>query len=154
MLTGHGDESKALNDRLHARTLDAHEHASAEAARIPLRVFVVLGVGADLHGRHDRSYVGKLIGLAGGTRTRLRSRDAYGAYSAEALVAVQPDVLVADPTRAVAIRPRPAALERACAPSASIASHIFRTRRFSNVPVPRYNDGLAWLIATLNATRV
>jgi iron complex transport system substrate-binding protein len=149
MLTGHGDESKALNDRLHARTLALLRTVHKRAQ--PLRVFVVLGTGP-IYTVGASSYVGKLISLAGGT-VAANIREPYGSYSAEALVAVQPDVLVADPTvqlqsvldrppwnalravreHRVAYLPDPAILER---------------------PGPRYNDGLAWLIATLNATRV
>jgi iron complex transport system substrate-binding protein len=149
MLSGHGAESRALTDRLHARTL-ALMRTVRKRAR-PLRVFVVLGTGP-IFTVGDSSYVGKLIALAGGANAA-RIRDAYGSYSAEALVAMQPDVLVADPTvqlqsvldrppwnalravreHRVAYLPDPAILER---------------------PGPRYNDGLAWLIATLNATRV
>ena len=115
----------------------------------PPRVFVVLGI-APIYTVGERSFVGKLITLAGGVNAA-QIPDAYGAYSAEALVAVQPDVLVADPTvqlqsvldrppwnalravreHRVAYLPDPAILER---------------------PGPRYNDGLAWLIAILNAT--
>jgi ABC-type Fe3+-hydroxamate transport system substrate-binding protein len=100
----------------------------------------------------DGSYIAKLIELAGG-RNAARLPAAYGSYSAEALLAVQPDVLVVDSTvqlqsvldrppwnalRAVrehriAYLPDPAILER---------------------PGPRYNDGLAWLIGILNTSHV
>jgi ABC-type Fe3+-hydroxamate transport system substrate-binding protein len=119
-------------------------------ARRP-KVFVVLGTGP-IFTVGAASYVGKLISLAGGVNAA-QIGAAYGAYSAEALVALQPDVLVADSTvqlqsvldrppwnalravrrHRVAYLPDPAILER---------------------PGPRYNDGLAWLIALLNATHV
>jgi iron complex transport system substrate-binding protein len=149
LLTGRADEAHALSDRLRARTT-ALMRTVPKRARTP-RVFVVLGVGP-IFTVGDASYVGKLITLAGGVNAA-RIHDAYGAYSAEALLAMQPDVLVADPTvqlqsvldrppwnalRAVrehriAYLPDPAILER---------------------PGPRYNDGLAWLIGILNTTHV
>jgi iron complex transport system substrate-binding protein len=147
LLTGRLDDARALSDRLRARTT-ALMRTVHKRARRP-RVFVVLGVGP-IYTVGSSSYIGKLISLAGGENAA-QMDDAYGAYSAEALVALQPDVLVADPTvrlqsvldrppwnalsavreRRVAYLPDPAILER---------------------PGPRYNDGLAWLIATLNAT--
>jgi iron complex transport system substrate-binding protein len=149
LLTGRFDAARALDDRLRARTTALMRTVRARAARP--RVFVVLGV-APIYTVGDASYVGKLIQLAGGANAAQIS-SAYGSYSAEALLAAQPDVLVADPTvqlqsvldrppwnalRAVrehriAYLPDPAILER---------------------PGPRYNDGLAWLIAILNATHV
>jgi iron complex transport system substrate-binding protein len=149
MLTARVDAARALNDRLRARTL-ALMHDVHRRARPP-RVFVVLGIGP-IYTVGDASYIGKLIRLAGGVDAAQIDAP-YGAFSAEALVAAQPDVIVADPTvqlpsvldrppwnalRAVragriAYLPDPAILER---------------------PGPRYNDGLAWLIATLNAARV
>jgi cobalamin transport system substrate-binding protein len=149
LLSGHDEEGRALTDRLRARTLELMRTVRKRAR--PLRVFVVLGTGP-IFTAGDSSYVGKLIALAGGANAAL-IHDAYGAYSAEALVAVQPDVLVADSTvqlqsvldrppwnalravreHRVAYLPDPAILER---------------------PGPRYNDGLAWLIGILNNTHV
>jgi iron complex transport system substrate-binding protein len=149
LLTGHADESHALTDRLRARTLALMKTVRKRAH--PVRVFVVLGTGP-IYTVGDSSYVGKLIALAGGADAA-QIHDAYGAYSAEALVAVQPDVLVADSTvqlqsvldrppwnalravreHRVAYLPDPAILER---------------------PGPRYNDGLAWLIGILNNAHV
>ena len=149
LLTGRVDDARALTDRLRARTT-ALMRTVRKRPRA-LRVFVVLGTGP-IFTVGDSSYIGKLIALAGG-EDAARIHDAYGAYSPEALVAVQPDVLVADPTvqlqsvldrppwnalRAVrehriAYLPDPAILER---------------------PGPRYNDGLAWLIGILNTTHV
>jgi iron complex transport system substrate-binding protein len=149
LLTGRVDDARALTDRLRARTT-ALLRTVRKRPRA-LRVFVVLGTGP-IFTVGDASYIGKLIALAGG-EDAARIHDAYGAYSPEALVAVQPDVIVADPTvqlqsvldrppwnalRAVrehriAYLPDPAILER---------------------PGPRYNDGLAWLIGILNATHV
>jgi iron complex transport system substrate-binding protein len=149
LLTGHDDNARALTDRLRARTT-ALMHTVRKHARPP-RVFVVLGLGP-IFTVGDTSYIGKLIALAGGTNAA-QMTEAYGAYSAEALLAVQPDVLVADPSvqlqtvldrppwnglravreHRVAFLPDPAILER---------------------PGHRYNDGLAWLIGILNTTPV
>jgi iron complex transport system substrate-binding protein len=149
MLTGHVDEARAVGDRLRARTT-ALLHTVRPRPRRP-RVFVVLGVATSFT-TGDSSYIARLVRLAGGTNAAVL-RDAYAPYSAEALVAAQPDILIADPTvelrgvlgRApwnalqavrsgrIAYLPDPAILER---------------------PGPRYNEGLAWLIATLNAVRV
>ncbi len=147
LLTGRVDAARALNDRLRARTT-ALLHGVRKQARRP-RVFVVLGA-APIYTVGASSYIGKLIDLAGGTNAA-GIADAYGAYSAEALVALQPDVLVADPTvqlQAVLDRPPWNALRAvrehriAYLPDPAILER----------PGPRYNDGLAWLIATLNAT--
>ena len=149
LLTGHVEDAHGLTDRLRARTT-ALMHTVRKRAR-PLRVFVVLGIGP-IFTIGDDSYIGKLITLAGG-QNAARIHAAYGAYSAETLLAVQPDVLVADSTiqlqsvldrppwnglravreHRVAYLPDPAILER---------------------PGPRYNDGLAWLIGILNTTHV
>jgi iron complex transport system substrate-binding protein len=115
------------------------------------RTFVVLGV-APIYTVGDGSYIAHLLALAGGANAS-GVREPYARYSAEALLAMQPDVIVGDrqsglagvldrpPWNAlravregrVAILPDPAILER---------------------PGPRYNDGLAWLIGILNSTHV
>lgn len=149
ILSGHSEESKALTDRLHARTLALMRMVKKRTN--PLRVFVVLGTGP-IFTVGDTSYVSKLIALAGGANAA-NIADAYGSYSAEALVALQPDVLVADPTvqlQSVLDRPPWNALQAvrehrvAYLPDPAILER----------PGPRYNDGLAWLIKTLNATHV
>lgn len=149
LLTGHDDAAHGLTDRLHARTT-ALMRSVRKRVR-PLRVFVVLGIGP-IFTVGDGSYIAKLIELAGGRNAALLPT-AYGPYSAEALLAVQPDVLIADPTvqlqsvldrppwnalsavreHRIAYLPDPAILER---------------------PGPRYNDGLAWLIRIFNTAHV
>ena len=111
------------------------------------RCFVVLGV-APIFTVGNTSYIAKLIELAGGRNAANDVHDAYARYSAEALVAQQPDVLILDPMAGVlpvldrapwnglrAVRehhvyvlPDPAILER---------------------PGPRFVAGLRWLIATM-----
>ncbi len=149
LLTGRDDAAHALTDRLRGRTTALMHTVRKRAA--PLRAFVVLGTGP-IFTVGTGSYIAKLLELAGGVNAA-HMTGAYGAYSAEALIAMQPDVLIADPTvqlqsvldrppwnalRAVrehriAYLPDPAILER---------------------PGPRYNDGLAWLIRIFNTTRV
>jgi ABC-type Fe3+-hydroxamate transport system substrate-binding protein len=149
LLSGRVEEAHGLTDRLRARTTALMRTVRKRAQ--PLRVFVVLGTGP-IFTVGDASYVSKLIVLAGGVNAA-QLGSSYGAYSAEALLALQPDVLVADSSvqlqsvldrppwnalravreHRVAVLPDPAILER---------------------PGPRYNDGLAWLIRILNTTRV
>ena len=149
VLTGRSDDAHALADRLRARTVALMR--TVRRRPHPLRVFVVLGTGP-IFTVGDASYIGKLIALAGGANAAQIS-DAYGAYSPEALLAIQPDVLVADPAvqlRAVLDRPPWNALRAvrqnriAYVPDPSILER----------PGPRYNEGLAWLIATLNAASI
>ena len=149
LLTARIDAARALNDRLRERTLALMK--TVRKRDRPLRVFVVLGVGP-IYTVGDSSYIGKLIRLAGGSNAATLA-DAYGMYSAEALLAAQPDVIVADPTVQL-----PSVLDR---PPWS-ALRAVRARRIAYLPDPailerpgpRYNEGLAWLIATLNAARV
>lgn len=147
LLTGRVEAARALNDGLRDRTTALLRGVRKRAPRP--RVFVVLGV-APIYTVGGSSYIAKLIELAGGTDAA-GITDAYGAYSAEALLALQPDVIVADPTvqlQAVLDRPPWSALRAvrehriAYLPDPAILER----------PGPRYNDGLAWLIATLNAT--
>jgi iron complex transport system substrate-binding protein len=149
LVSGHVDEARALGDRLRAQTLALVR--TVRKHRRPPSVFVVLGIGP-IYTVGDASYIGKLIRLAGGTDAATIP-GAYGAFSAEALVAAQPDVIVADPTvqlQSVLDRPPWNALRAvregrvATLPDAAILER----------PGPRYNVGLAWLIATLNAARV
>jgi iron complex transport system substrate-binding protein len=148
MLTARLDAARALNDRLRERTLALvktvrrHGHAP--------RVFVVLGVGP-IFTVGESSYIGTLIHLAGGVDAA-RITAPYGMYSAEALLAAQPDVIVADPTVQL-----PTVLDRPPwnALRAVRAKHIayLPDPAILERPGPRYNEGLAWLIAILNAAR-
>ena len=145
-MTGRREQAVALVNRLHART-SALVRAVKPRARKPA-VFVVLGV-APVYTVGKGSYIATLIELAGGRNAAADVNAPYARYSAEALVARQPDVLVVDPSvrlndvlaqppwnalRAVKQNrvytlPDPAILER---------------------PGPRYNDGLRWLIGVID----
>ncbi|GAC1551297.1 MAG: cobalamin-binding protein [Vulcanimicrobiaceae bacterium] len=111
------------------------------------RTFVVLGV-APIFTVGDGSYIAHLIALAGG-RNASGIATPYARYSAEALLAAQPDAIVAD-----AASDLPRVLDR---PPWN-ALHAVRDGRVYVLadagilerPGPRYNDGLAWLIAKLH----
>lgn len=144
-VTGHAADAVAFVQRLHARTA-AITATVKRRARKP-SVFMVLGT-APIFTVGRGSYIDTLIGMAGGRNAASDVAQPYARYSAEALLARQPDVLIADPDihldsvlgqapwnalRAVRehhvyVLPDAAILER---------------------PGPRYNDGLAWLVATL-----
>jgi iron complex transport system substrate-binding protein len=149
VLTGHDEESRNLNDRLHARTLALMRTVRKHAR--PPRVFVVLST-SPIYTTGPSSYIGKLIALAGGTNAA-QTDGAYSPYSAEALVALQPDVIVADRSlqlQSVLDRPPWSALRAVREHRVAFLSDPALLER----PGPRYNDGLAWLISTLNATHV
>lgn len=147
LLTGHVEDAHSLTDRLRARTT-ALMRTVRKRVRAP-RVFVVLGVGP-IFTVGAESYIGKLITLAGGENAA-RISAAYGAYSPEALLAVQPDVLVADSSvqlQSVLDRPPWNALR-------AVREHrvaYLKDPAILERPGPRYNDGLAWLIGILNTT--
>ena len=109
-------------------------------------VFVVLDV-SPIYTVGKHSYINTMIEMAGGRNASGESA-AYDRYSAEALLALQPDVIVVDP--AVGLRAVEArepwrslhAIQRgnvAVIPDPGILLH----------PSPRYNQGLAWLIGVL-----
>jgi iron complex transport system substrate-binding protein len=144
-LTGHEGEATALARRLRART-------AALVAGVPPgpqpRVFVVLGT-SPIYTVGDGSYIAHLIALAGG-RNASGIADPYARYGAEALVAAQPDVIVADAMsgfRAVAGSLPWRALRAVRTGHAYVLDDADILER----PGPRYNDGLAWLIAHLHA---
>lgn len=105
-------------------------------------VFVVLGSGP-IWTAGAPSYISTLISFAGGTNAASDLRSAYGQYSAEALLAHQPDVLVAD----AAINFN-AALDRE--PWRSLRAvklhHVYAVNPdLIERPGPAYNDGIRWL---------
>ena len=144
ILTGQVDEARGLTDKLRARTT-ALMRTVRRRDRRP-RVFVVLGVGP-IAAPTDDAYVAKLIALAGGTNVAAASN---GTMDERNLLATQPDIVLADPSVGLtSLLDRP--------PWNGLRA--VRTHRVAVLPDPmillspgpRYNDGLAWLIRTLNA---
>jgi iron complex transport system substrate-binding protein len=144
--TGREGDAAALVKRLRARTA-ALVHGVKRRARKPT-VFVVLGNAPVFTVGHG-SYIEHLIDLAGGRNAASDIQAPYARYSAEALVARQPDVLIVDPDihlNDVLNQPPWSALR-------AVKQHRVYTLPDAAIlerPGPRYNDGLAWLIATLD----
>jgi len=112
------------------------------------RVFMVLGVDPTFT-VGSGSYIATLIAMAGG-RNAADLHAAYAPYSDEALVVAQPDALIVD--GAVGF-----ASVRGRAPWSDLRAvrdgHVYTLADAALLerPGPRYNEGLAWLIATLRA---
>jgi iron complex transport system substrate-binding protein len=145
-ITGHRDAAIALVARLHART-HALVHSVKARKRKP-SVFVVLG-NAPVFTVGNGSYIENLIVMAGGRNAASDVHAPYARYSAEALVARQPDLLIVDPDvhlKDVLNQPPWNALR-------AVKQHRIYTLPNAAIlerPGPRYNDGLAWLIGTLD----
>jgi iron complex transport system substrate-binding protein len=142
--TGSAARAESLIRALHARTA-ALVRGRAQHRRVP-SVFVVLGT-APITSLGPQSYIAQLIGLAGG-RDSAHLRSAYGEYSPEQLLIDQPDALVVDPSVTFDTL-------RTTAPWNSLRAvrdhHVFVLSNPDVLlrPGPRYNEGLAWLIARL-----
>ena len=110
-------------------------------------VFVALGAGP-IWTVGPTSYIATLLRLAGAENAVRSLPSAYGQYSAEALLKLQPDAIVTDNATGVA-----QALDRE--PWRSLRAvrerRVFVLDQPSIVerPGPRYNEGLHWLIAAL-----
>jgi iron complex transport system substrate-binding protein len=143
-LTGHAREADALVRSLHTRT-------AALVRRLPRdrpATFIVLET-SPIVTAGTSSFIAHLVELAGGTDAA-RVADAYPRFSAEALLAAQPDVIVADRYTSL-----PALLS---APPWNALRAVRNGRVYVlddpdilERPGPRYNQGLAWLIARLHA---
>ncbi len=139
--TGSLDRAGALVARLRART--AALHARAAARRTRPTVFVVLGA-APIFTVGRGSYIASLIDLAGARNAADDLNAPYARYSAEALVARQPDILVVDPD---------VPLKSVLNEAPWSALHAVRAGNIATLPDaailerpgPRYNEGLAWL---------
>jgi iron complex transport system substrate-binding protein len=143
-LTGRESAAAALARRLRART-------AALVRGLPAgrpSVFVVLQADPIVT-TGDASYIARLIALAGGRNAADDARDAYTRYSAEALVAHDPDAIVTDRTSGLG-----GALGRA--PWNALRAvrtgrvYVLDDADILERPGPRYVDGLAWLIARLH----
>jgi iron complex transport system substrate-binding protein len=144
-LTAHAAEARAVIARLRART-GTLMRSVKRRARKP-SVFVVLGV-APVYTIGKGSYIAALIEMAGGRNAAADVNAPYARYSAEALVARQPDLLVVDPDvrlNDVLSQPPWNALR-------AVKEHRVYTLPDAAIlerPGPRYNDGLAWLIGVV-----
>jgi iron complex transport system substrate-binding protein len=149
VLVGRARQADALIVRLRARTA-ALTRARPRRARRPA-VFVVLGT-APIFTVGRGSYIASLLELAGARNAAGDVQAPYARYSAEALVARQPDALIVDPDvrfADVAATPPWSSLR------AVQQHHVYMLPDAAILerPGPRYNDGLAWLIATLSNVR-
>jgi iron complex transport system substrate-binding protein len=145
-LSGHPAGARALAASLRART-------AALAREVPAgprpRVFVVLGL-APIFTVGRRSFIARLVSLAGGSDAA-DVPEAYVRFSEEALLAAQPDAIVAD---------RAAHLDSALGREPWSALRAVRAGRVYELddadvlerPGPRYVEGLAWLIAHLHSS--
>jgi iron complex transport system substrate-binding protein len=144
-ISGHGGEAAALSAKLRART--AALVRGVPHGKRP-RTFVVLGV-SPIFTAGNGSFIAHLLDLAGARNAAGDLPTAYGRYGAEALLAAQPDVLIADKASDL-----PAVLDRA----PWNALRAVREKRYYVLddpdilerPGPRYVDGLAWLIARVH----
>jgi ABC-type Fe3+-hydroxamate transport system substrate-binding protein len=144
-LSGHRSEAAALTLRMRAQTQRLVRSVPSGARP---RTFVVLGV-APIFTVGDGSYIAHLLALAGAANASGVSQP-YARYSAEALLAMQPDAIVADRQSGLASvldRPPWNALRAVREGRVYILSDADILER----PGPRYNEGLAWLIARLHA---
>ena len=143
-LTGRAPQAAALNRSLEAQT--ARLIAGRHFKRTP-SVFVALGTGP-IYTCGPTSYIARLIALAGGRNAVTTLPGAYGEYSAEALLRLQPDAIVTDPS--VGLN---AVLDREPWRSLrAVRSHhvlILHDAALLERPGPRYNEGLRWLIERL-----
>ena len=144
-ISGHESGATALAHTLRART-------AALLAAVPPggrpNCFVVLDV-APIFTVGDRSFIASLIRMAGGRNAAGDLGTAYARYSAEALVALQPDVIITDRTTKLSV-----VFDRS--PWRDLRAvrgrrvYVLDDSGILERPGPRYNDGLAWLIAKLH----
>lgn len=142
-LTGRAAQAAAVVQTLRARTA-ALQRRTAAYRRQP-SVFVVLS-SAPIWTAGSSSYIAALIARAGGRDAAAMSA-AYGQYSAETLLAQQPDVIVADRSARL-----PTLLTREPWRSLrAVAQHrVYEIDSdLLERPGPRYNDAIAWFIDRL-----
>ncbi len=143
-LTGHSREASDAVRSLRAQTRALQR--SMHARNHP-RVFVALGPGP-IWTVGPSSYIATMLRLAGAENAVRSLPAAYGQYSAEALVRLDPDAILTDKDTGVQ-----AVLDRE--PWRSLRAvrnhHVFVMTNPSIVerPGPRYNEGLRWLIDAL-----
>ena len=144
VLSGHLDAARRLERSLRARTQQLHR--ALHYKKTP-SVFVVLDTNP-IYTAGKPSYIASLVRLAGAKNAADDLNVAYAPYGAEALLRAQPDAIVSDSSTGLS-----AALGRE--PWRSLHAvrdgHVFILANGSLLerPGPRYNEGLAWLIARL-----
>jgi iron complex transport system substrate-binding protein len=140
--TGRVGQANALIARLHLQTKTLQ--ASRRFKRRP-SIFVALGTGPIWTVGPD-SYLSQIVALAGGRNAVTSLGSAYAQYSAEALLALQPDAIVTDRFTHL-----DSALGRE--PWRSLRAvrdhHVFVAPDNFERPGPYYNEGLHWLIERL-----
>ncbi|MDQ6933031.1 MAG: helical backbone metal receptor [Candidatus Eremiobacteraeota bacterium] len=143
-LSGHSSEATALSNRLRAQTAQLR---AGIRFNHKVSCFVVLATNPIITvGRG--SYIARLIELAGGRNASDSLLQPYGAFSAEALLRLQPEVLISD--RQTHLQD---VLQRE--PWRSLRAVARKRVFFTDVlyrPGPRYNEGLSWLIARFKQT--
>ena len=144
VLSGHLEQARKVENALKARTQALHK--TIHFKRVP-SVFIVLDTNP-IYTAGKSSYIGSLIRLAGGKNAADTMNTAFAPYSAEALLRSQPDAIVTDPSTGLqtVLKNEPWRSLRAVA-----KHHVFviATPDVLERPGPRYNEGLAWLIARL-----
>ncbi|MGB9650492.1 MAG: helical backbone metal receptor, partial [Candidatus Cybelea sp.] len=143
-LTGHQLQARTTIARLRRETSALRARTKTYVRRPS--VFVVLGSGP-IWTAGTNSYITTLIALAGGANAASDLHAAYGQYSAEALLADQPDMLVADAATNLG-----GVLDRE--PWRSLRAvrlhHVYSVDPdLLERPGPSYNDGLRWLVDRL-----
>ena len=141
-LSGHQDAANATVTSLQQQT--SQLRASEHFAKRP-RVFVVVTV-LPIWTAGTSSYISTLIDYAGG-RNAVSLTQPYMQYGAEALLRLQPDALIAstDAHLDLVLDREPWRSLRAVR-----AHHVFLYPAvLLNMPGPRYNEGIQWLIERL-----
>jgi iron complex transport system substrate-binding protein len=149
-LVGRTRQADALVARLRTRTRELTAMRPRRARRPS--VFVVLGT-APIFTVGRGSYIDSLLELAGARNAAADVRAPYARYSAEALVARQPDALIVDPD----VHLNDVAGAAPWSALRAVRRHhvyVLPDAAILERPGPRYNEGLAWLIATLRAVPV
>ena len=144
-LTGRPDAAADLVAHLRART--ARLQAQTRVFRRHPTVFVVIGIDP-IFTVGSNSYIAALISLAGGRNAVGALSSGYSTYGAEALLRLQPDVIVADPS---------VHLEAVLGREPWRSLRAVREKRVWMLPDaamlerpgPRYNEGVRWLVNRL-----
>ncbi|HVA38624.1 MAG TPA: ABC transporter substrate-binding protein [Candidatus Dormibacteraeota bacterium] len=144
VLTGRLDAAQGVETRVRSRVEDLKKKAAA--LRVHPRIFFVLDVDP-IYTAGRGSYLDTLLTMAGG-RNVVASSVAYPNFSAERLLAEQPDALIV--ASAVNLTPL---LSRA--PWSDLRAvregRVYRVPPNSalEIPGPRVADGLAWLVGVV-----